>query len=70
MAKSDRVDLTWPDDSGRAWRIVESVKVSYPFEQEIIINGKKVIERSRTEFMVAHARPATNEEIERWRKQP
>ena len=53
------IDLTWPDGNGHPMRIVNPELVRYGRDQEIIKNGKAVIERTVTEFTVATARPAT-----------
>lgn len=65
----DRIDLTWPDGDGHPMRIVEHELVSYTEELPMIVNGKKVIERTKTEFTVASARPATEAEVQAWHEQ-
>lgn len=63
------IELTWPDGEGHPMRIVSTELVSYPIETPVTKNGKKVIERTRLEFTVASARPATEAEVQAWREQ-
>jgi hypothetical protein len=67
---SEKINLTWPESDDRPWRILNSERVCYPIEHEVLKNGKKVIEQTRVEFMVATARPATEAELQQWKDQP
>ena len=60
---SEKIDLTWPDGDVHPMRIVSTEVVSYPIECQVKKNGKKVIERTRLEYSVASARPATEAEV-------
>lgn len=66
---SEKIELTWPDGDGRPMRIINPELVSYPRETTVTRGGKKVIERTITEFTVASVRPATAAEVKRWRGQ-
>ena len=63
------IDITWIDGNGHPMRIISTELVRYGRDQEIIDNGKKVVERTVTEFTVATARPATEAEVQAWREQ-
>lgn len=65
----EHIELTWPDGDGHPMRIVDQELVSYTEEHPMIVEGKKVIERTKTEFTVASARPATAAEVRKWRQQ-
>jgi hypothetical protein len=48
-------DITWLDvgsERNVPHRLVNPELVSYPLEKTVIVNGKKVIERSRVEFTI------------------
>ena len=66
---SEKIDLTWPDGDGHPMRIVDSNPVSYETKQTIIENGKKVIKTARVEYTACSARPATEDEVRKWRDQ-
>lgn len=67
---TDRIDLTWLDGNGHPMRTIKSELVRYPgADREVIKNGKKVIERTVTEFTVVTVRSATEAEVRKWREQ-
>jgi len=66
---TERIDLTWPDGDGHPMRIVDSQRVRYGKDEDVIRNGKKAVERTITEFTVLSARPATEDEVRQWRDQ-
>lgn len=66
---TDRIDLTWPEGNGHPMRIVDQSMVVYGRDEEVIEAGHKVIKRSRVEFTVAKARPATETEVQKWKSQ-
>lgn len=42
-------------DGQHTYRLVNPELVSYPIEKKIVVNGKKVIERTRVEFTIVTA---------------
>ena len=66
---TDRIDLTWPGDNGHPMRIIDSNPVSYKRKEIIMENGKKVIKTTKVEYTACSARPATAQEIRKWRDQ-
>jgi len=71
MARSmpDKIDIYWPRD-GEPLLIVNPEIVEYTHEHEVMRNGKKVVEVSKTAFTIASCRPATAAEVAAWREQP
>lgn len=48
----------WLDNDGiaREYELIDVERVSYPVEKSVLLNGKRVIERSKVEFSVATAK--------------
>lgn len=62
------LDLTWA--TGEPCVLVNPQLVRYTRDEDVIRAGKKVVERTVTEFTVATVRPATEREVNAWKAQP